>query len=127
MICGSAEENMSKIKDLENEIWKDIKNYEGLYQVSNKGRVKSFHNGEKIKKFHLTNEGYALIKLSKDKNVKNITIHRLVALNFIPNPNNYATVHHRDNLKTNNCAENLEWMTDENNRNLAIKDKRCDA
>ena len=96
------------------EIWKDIKDYEGLYQVSNLGRVKSLnynHTGkEKILKLHDTHGYYRAYLCNKGKQFK-IFVHRLVAQAFIPNPNNLPQVNHKDFNRKNNCSKNLEWIT----------------
>ena len=94
------------------EHWKEIACYEGLYEVSNLGRVKSLlHGKDKILKPWKTHGGYLQVCLSKDGKVKHTLVHRLVADSFIPNPNNLETVNHKDEVKTNNVASNLEWMT----------------
>lgn len=96
------------------EIWKDIKDYEGLYQISNYGRVKSLSNSQKRKEKILKPEirtGYYSINLCKNGNQKNTRIHRLVAEAFIPNPDNLLCVNHKDENKLNNKVENLEWCT----------------
>lgn len=105
------------------EIWKDIKDYEGLYQVSNLGRVKSlprlitqwnrFKNitypvPEKILSPRMINDYYS-VTLSKEGKTKSIRIHRLVAETFIPNPDNLPEVNHKDENKVNNSVSNLEW------------------
>lgn len=116
-------------KDLEGEIWKSIPEYEGLYVISNKGRVKSLerdietsnriiHKSEQILTPILTNTGYYKIQLSDkngDRKRKGFFIHRLVAFAFIENPNNYPYVDHIDANPTNNCVENLRWVTPEMN------------
>lgn len=101
------------------EIRKDVVWYEWLYEVSNLGKVKSLNfnhkNREKTLKpwFCL---GYNFVILSKDKKVKNYRVHRLVAIAFIPNPENKATVNHKNWTPTDNRLENLEWATySENN------------
>ena len=91
------------------EIFKDIKNYEGLYQVSNLGRVYSYYKNKIL--FPGNNKGYLQINLTKDKISKKFFIHRLVAETFIPNPNNLPCVNHIDEDKTNNCVDNLEWCS----------------
>ena len=98
------------------EEWKDVENYEGLYQVSNLGRVKSLkdNNGkprEKIMKQGKTKNGYLRIMLCKNGKRERFLVHRLVANAFIPNPNNFKCVNHKDEDKTNNCVNNLEWCT----------------
>ena len=96
------------------QVWKDIKNYEGLYEVSNYGNVRSLKYG-KIKYLKPADDGngYYFVNLSKNGIVKNFKIHRLVANAFIPNPNNLPQINHKDEDKTNNKANNLEWC---NNR-----------
>ena len=92
------------------EIWKDIKDYEGHYQVSNLSRVKSIKFGkERILKPVTNSSGYLSVKLCKDGKVKAFTVHRLVAEAFLPNPHNYSCVNHKDENKQNNNVSNLEW------------------
>lgn len=95
------------------EEFKDIEGFEGLYQISNQGRVKSLANDktkkEKILKSGKNKDGYLLINLWKNGKVKNYRVHRLVAQAFLPNPNNLSEVNHKDENKTNNNVNNLEW------------------
>ena len=92
------------------EEWKDIEEYEGLYQVSNLGRVKSLYwNNERIMKTAKDKDGYLLVNLYKNKKGKSYLVHRLVAMAFIPNPNNLPEVNHKDEDKTNNNVDNMEW------------------
>ena len=94
------------------EEWRDIKGYEGLYQISNKGGVKSLHNKkEKILKPFKSNNNYLSINLYKNNKLKTYLIHRLVAEAFLPNPDNLPVVNHKDENKLNNNVENLEWCT----------------
>lgn len=101
------------------EIWKDIPGYEGLYQVSNKGRIKALSrlrkNGRFRKEQVLKNtecKGYEKIKLCDDMmNSKRYFVHRLVATAFICNPDNLPCVNHKDENPSNNSVENLEWCT----------------
>ena len=107
------------------EIWKDISGYEGLYQISNFGRVKSLNYNhtkkEKVlcEKNHKSN--YVTVMLCKNGENKNKSIHILVASAFIPNPNNYPCVNHIDGNKKNNNVDNLEWCTHKQNVEHAIK------
>lgn len=102
------------------EIWKDIKGYEGLYQVSNYGRVKSLNyrrtGKEQLMKPILNTNGYFCVWLYNKQN-KIYSIHRLVAEAFIPNPDNLPCVNHKDEDKTNNHVDNLEFCTYEYNQN----------
>lgn len=95
------------------EIWKDIVGYEGLYQVSNIGNVRSLNwkNCGYAKNLWLKphNKGYYQVELVKNKKKKTFVVHRLVSIAFIPNPENLPCVNHKDENKQNNCVENLEW------------------
>ena len=102
------------------EHWKAIAGYEGLYEVSDLGRVKSLnynHTGtEKILKPQKDTSGYLQVDLCRDGHTKRLFVHRLVAEAFITNPNNLATVNHKDEVKTNNVVSNLEWMSRGDNK-----------
>ena len=98
------------------EIWKDIKNYEGIYQINNFGKIKSAYKkgnncNNKILKVSYTYNGYERVGLSKNNKTKKYLVHRLVAETFIPNPNNYPCINHKDENKQNNNINNLEWCT----------------
>ena len=97
------------------EIWKPVRNYEGLYEVSNLGRVKSLNYNrtgkERIMKGLDNGHGYLFVQLCKDGKVENCRINRLVAMAFLPNPDNLPEVNHKDKIRTNNKVENLEWCT----------------
>lgn len=101
------------------EVWKDIKGYEGIYQVSNNGRIKSLERDKnnhskkqkveaKIRK-NVLSKGYYLCLLSKNGKNKMMRVHRLVAEAFIPNPKKHPIINHIDGNKLNNCVDNLEW------------------
>ena len=98
------------------EVWKPIKGFEGLYEVSNLGNIKSFPRKYTIKKEKILsscimNNGYLCVALSKNHKGKTYLIHRLVAETFIPNPNNYSCINHKDGNKLNNKIDNLEWCS----------------
>ena len=107
------------------ETWKAIDGYEGHYEVSDQGRVKSLWYGkEKILKPWKNHGDYLLVDLCKDGKVKHTLVHRIVAEAFIPNPNNLTTVNHKDEVKTNNTVGNLEWMSLKDNLNYGTHNKR---
>ena len=120
---------------MEEEIWVDIKGYEGLYQVSNQGRVRSLDRevkhskgGYKIErgkilKGIISGGGYIAVTLNKDGVPNQFKVHRLVAETFIPNTENKRCVDHIDTDKTNNKVENLRWVTDEENNNNELTKK----
>lgn len=107
------------------EEWKDIDGYEGLYQISNLGRVKSLKFGkEKILKPRKNKTGYLYIGLHKEGKFKLFLIHRLVAQVFIKNLDNLPQVNHKDEDKLNNISTNLEWCNREYNCNFGSRNKR---
>ena len=117
-----------------NEVWKDIPQYEGLYQVSNIGRIKALPRvrenhthgvwiqPEQIMATRLNEDGYECVSLTK-KNGKRKTekIHRLVALAFIPNPERKSEVNHKNCIRDDNRVENLEWVTRKENISYTSK------
>lgn len=120
------------------EIWKDIKHYKGLYQISNLGNVKSlkrliadkrrsYWSKERILKGGVTStkkmQGYKFVVLSKNKKTRSFYVHRLVASAFISNKKNKTQVNHIDGNKLNNNVDNLEWCTPLENTAHAIKNK----
>lgn len=102
-----------------NEIWKDIKDYPN-YQVSNLGKVKNAKTNKILKPFSPIGE-YLKVSLSKNGKAKHYFIHRLVAETFIPNPNNYPCVNHKDENPSNNCVSNLEWCSYQYNNNYGTR------
>lgn len=104
------------------EIWKDIPEWEGLYQVSNLGRIKSVKR-DKVKVLDINNAGYARVQLCDDKRRKKYFVHRLVAQAFISGYFENAQVNHIDMDRTNNIASNLEWVTPSNNQKKAFNIK----
>lgn len=113
---------------MKGEIWKDIEGYEGLYQVSNLGRVKSLNykrtGKERILKAGKSGYGYLQVNLYKDGNREQPLVHRLVATAFLDNPDNLPEVNHKDEDKTNNCVENLEYCSRLYNMNYGTGSKR---
>ena len=123
------------MENLENEIWKDIVGYEGLFKVSSIGRVKGINrlvyvtkeNGnhhyrlvkERIKTMSIGNSGYLYVKINNIEKRLFIS-HRLVAQAFIPNPENLPCINHKNGIKTDNRVENLEWISYKNNSRHAI-------
>lgn len=109
------------------EAWKDVQGYEGLYQVSDQGRVRSLdrivvdasgkrtHKRGCVLRPLVLRHGYHSVALWKDGKMKRPTVHRLVALAFVPNPDHLPEVNHRDGCKDNNAAVNLEWCTRRDN------------
>lgn len=108
------------LQDLDGEFWEDILGYEGLYKISNKSRVKSLerfygennkiHKKDKIKSQHIS-FGYPHVTLSKGGIKKSYFIHRLIAIQFIPNPLNLPEVNHINGIRDDSRVENLEWVT----------------
>jgi hypothetical protein len=115
--------NTETIQDLEGEVWKDIQGYEGLYQISNKGRVKSIKLNF-VRNSHANDRGYQIINLRKGTHSKSARIHRLVAIHFIPNPDNKEQVNHIDFNPLNNTVENLEWVTNRENSCHSVQRKK---
>lgn len=116
------------------ELWLQVKGYEGFYEVSNTGKIRSIdrivnrsdtgyslkYSGQIIKQT-LDKRGYENVYLSINSKSKRYRVHRLVAMAFLDNPENKPQVNHKDGNKQNNHVNNLEWSTDEENRNHAIE------
>lgn len=134
-------ENLS-LEDMEGEVWKDVVGYEGLYQVSNLGRVKSLERTKQMggsssrrcytQKVHACIKkqrieplcGYSKITVNKERVKKRVFVHVFVAKAFIPNPDNLPQVNHKDEDKTNNRINNLEWCTASYNSNYGTRGER---
>lgn len=108
------------------EIWLPVKSYEGIYEISNLGRVKSITrfvtdilNGKErvhringcIFKYRVDQKGYPIVKISKNGHYRNIPVHRLIAAAFIENPSNLPAINHINGIKSDNRIENIEWCT----------------
>ena len=114
------------------EIWKDIPGYEGMYQVSNLGRVKSLGRASeigrnlktKILKQTAEDKGYMKVGLRKNNKIRTVRVHRLVAEAFVGNPQGLPEVNHKDENKANNTYTNLEWCTTKYNCGYGSKGKR---
>lgn len=117
------------LNDIEGEIWLPIEGYEGLYAVSNMGRVKSLGN-DKLRKDKILRQGknnktgYLYVVLSKEGKIKTCSVHRLVGNAFLDNPNNYPCFNHKNEIKTDNRAENLEPCTQKYNLNYKNTQQR---
>ena len=105
-------------------IWKDIPNFEGLYRINNYGDIVNIKTNKYLKCNSITNSGYMQVELTKDKHTYYKLVHRLVAEAFIPNPDNLKTVNHKNEIKTDNSVENLEWMSQKDNNNYGSRNKR---
>lgn len=120
------------------EIWKDIEGYEGLYQVSNLGNIRSLTRtvnspngkrtiqGQLIKPRINRRNGYVIVNLHKDGVSTTFRLHRLVAFAFVnnPNPNSFKEINHKDEILTNNCADNLEWCDSKYNKNYGNHNRK---
>lgn len=108
----TAKDRKTKVEDLENEVWKIVPGFGDKYSVSNMGRVKSSNykgSGGESLMFPNIQNGYEIVAFHYEGNDKFFRVHRLVAELFIPNPNNYDVVNHKNEIRNDNRAENLEW------------------
>lgn len=110
------------------EYWRPVVGYDGLYMVSNLGRVKSLnymHTGkEHLLRLLKNGGGYLQVDLWNCGKMKRYSVHRLVAMAFIPNPDNLPQVNHKDEDKLNNCVDNLEWCDGKYNSNYGTRNER---
>ena len=109
---------------MEKEVWRDIKGYDGKYKISNLGRVYSLKSHRYLS-IGSNGRGYLHVSLWRNNKEKKEYIHRLVALHFIPNPNNLPQVNHKDENKENNCVDNLEWCDAKYNNNYGAHNERA--
>ncbi len=120
--------NNQDIENMPNEEWRDIAGFEGAYQISNMGRVKSLrrqtHKSVAILNPGQIKRGYLFVMLYANGIRQQMLVHRLVAQEFIPNPNNLPFVNHKDENSQNNCAENLEWCDYLYNANYGTRNAR---
>ncbi|MFT3994747.1 MAG: NUMOD4 domain-containing protein [Dysgonomonas sp.] len=108
------------------EVWADIADFEGLYKISNKGRIKNTIRNNNLKYF-INKQGYVIVKLSKNGVRYSLRVHRLMAQSFIPNPNNYPIINHKDEDKSNYCLSNLEWCNHKyNNTYGSLPDRKSE-
>lgn len=117
--------------NMDNEIWKSMPNYEGLYEVSNFGRVRAVERvisgrqyPERLLSPSPDKNGYIRVRLCRARDIKRVLVHRIVAFAFIPNPDNKPYIDHIDGSRNNNKAENLHWVTHKENLNNPITKQR---
>ena len=132
--------NFYSLENYENEVWKELVGFEGIYVISNYGRIKrlkrewnSGRNGSQHKKLNegivrqrTLKDGYVKVTLCKDSIKKSYSVHILVAKTFLPNPENKPQVNHIDMNKENNVLSNLEWNTAKENTLHCRKNKKID-
>lgn len=122
------------VNNLDNEVWMPVKNFEGLYEVSNYGRVKALDRvwftgmyktirskEERLLSINKNRYGYSRVTLTKDGKYKGYTVHRLVGFSFIENKENKPCINHKNGIKTDNRLENLEWCTVSENTRHSYK------
>lgn len=115
------------MENKEEEIWKDIPEYEGIYMISNKGRVKSLHtricdiNKVGVILTPVKRGGYDRVSLQKKGAIKWKSIHRLIMIAFVPNPNNFPIINHINGIRNDNSLDNLEWCTQSRNVSHAFE------
>lgn len=135
MVLDKASRYIQSI-ELVGEKWIDVPDYEGLYSISNKGRIKSlsriknkgtrleYISKERLLKPSITKDGYLTVFLCKNGITKSYALHRLVAIAFIDNKGELSDVNHKDENKLNNCVENLEWCSKAYNNRYGTRTQR---
>ena len=103
-------------------MWKDIKDYEGKYQINTTGQIKNSKG--KILLGYINNKGYQMVHLRTKESNKLHSVHKLVAQTFIPNPKHLPEINHKDENKLNNAVPNLEWCDGTYNKNYGTRNKR---
>ena len=111
------------------EEWRPVIGYEGLYEVSSLGRVRSLDRYDRMNRFcegrilksYTYRGGYLFVQLSSNGKLKHHLVHRLIAQAFIPNPDNLPQINHKDEVKSNNCVDNLEWCDSKYNVNYGTR------
>lgn len=122
-LCEEERKRFSKPVPDNGERWMPIPNYEGIYEVSDKGRVRTLRTNKIITPKNI--KGYSAVRLYKDGKDRQMYIHRIVALVFIPNPENLPEVNHKDENPKNNCVDNLEWCSPKYNINYGTGKARA--
>ena len=139
-LCASINsERWLSLDDYPDELWKPIEGFDDRYMVSNLGRVKTkeftytLYGKLQVRPAHILRtiirkDGYCKVSLGGYGKQKTLNLHRLVAISFVPNPNNYPIINHKDENPTNNCSDNLEWCTYKYNNNYgSFKEKHSIA
>lgn len=121
-LCEQERKRFSLPKPNPDEIWKPIQGFEGLYEVSNKGRIRTLRTNKIVTPKNV--KGYSAVRLYKNGKDCQRYIHRIVASEFIENPNNLPEVNHKDENPKNNCVENLEWCSRKYNANYGTVKQR---
>jgi len=122
-MCGFVAPFASKWNMTMSETWKPVVGFEGLYEVSSSGKVRGIKRG-KIVSQHIHRTGYMYTVLTKNSKPHTLSVHRIVAKAFIPNPDNKREVNHKDFNKTNNNLKNLEWATTQENRDWNLQSEK---
>lgn len=122
-LCEEERKRFSKPQTTSDEIWKPIEGFEGFYEVSNKGRIRTLRTNKIITPKNI--KGYSGVRLYANGKDHQLYIHRIVAKAFIPNPLNLPEVNHKDENTRNNCVDNLEWCSRKYNANYGTAKQRA--